>query len=146
MRKRIVFWKISYNCRSALLLLIPAKVSERITYNRIYKYLNGNNLISPNQSGYKSGDLIQIHLDKKLELLLFAHKIKKPIHPYSVLMIHIFIRINCLSERFSPLRPWCPCLDIGRKLNTHKTFRRRPGRLLNVLCSIYVLYPRGDLR
>ena len=26
-------------------------------------------------------------------------------------------------------------LDTGRNLNVHKTFRRRPGRLLNVLCS-----------
>ena len=130
MKKRIVFRKISYNCRSALLLLIPAKVSERIIYNRIYKCPNGNNLISPNQSGYKSGGLIQTHLDKKLELLLFAHKIKKPIHPYSVLIIHIFIRINCLSETFSPLGPWSLCLDIGRKLNTHNTFRRRPGRIM----------------
>ena len=26
-------------------------------------------------------------------------------------------------------------LDAGRKLNVHKTFRRRPGRLLNVLCT-----------
>ena len=25
-------------------------------------------------------------------------------------------------------------LDTGRKLNVHKTFRRRPGHLLNVLC------------
>ena len=25
-------------------------------------------------------------------------------------------------------------VDTGRKLNVHKTFRRRPGRLLNVLC------------
>ena len=26
-------------------------------------------------------------------------------------------------------------VDTGRKLNVHKTFRRRPGRLLNVLCA-----------
>ena len=26
-------------------------------------------------------------------------------------------------------------LEIGRKLNVHKTFRRRPGRLLDVLCT-----------
>ena len=26
-------------------------------------------------------------------------------------------------------------VDIGRKLNVRKTFRRRPGRLLNVLCT-----------
>ena len=25
-------------------------------------------------------------------------------------------------------------VDTGCKLNVHKTFRRRPGRLLNVLC------------
>ena len=28
----------------------------------------------------------------------------------------------------------CP-VDTERKLNVHKTFRRRPGRLLNVLCT-----------
>ena len=27
-------------------------------------------------------------------------------------------------------------VDTGRKLNVHKTFRRRPGRLLNVLCTV----------
>ena len=27
-------------------------------------------------------------------------------------------------------------VDTGRKLNVHKTFRRRPRRLLNVLCTI----------
>ena len=26
-------------------------------------------------------------------------------------------------------------VDTGRKLNAHKTFRRRTGRLLNVLCT-----------
>ena len=26
-------------------------------------------------------------------------------------------------------------VDTGRKLKAHKTFRRRPGRLLNVLCT-----------
>ena len=26
-------------------------------------------------------------------------------------------------------------VDTGRKLNVHKTFRSRPGRLLNVLCT-----------
>ena len=28
-----------------------------------------------------------------------------------------------------------PRVDTGRKLNVHKTFRRRPGRPLNVLCT-----------
>ena len=31
-------------------------------------------------------------------------------------------------------------VDTGRKLNVHKTFRRRPGRLLNVLCT-FNLHP-----
>ena len=26
-------------------------------------------------------------------------------------------------------------VDTGGKLNVHKTFRRRPGRLLDVLCA-----------
>ena len=26
-------------------------------------------------------------------------------------------------------------VDTGRKLNVHKTFRRHPGHLLNVLCT-----------
>ena len=26
-------------------------------------------------------------------------------------------------------------VDTGRKLNVHKTFRRRPGHLLNALCT-----------
>ena len=29
-------------------------------------------------------------------------------------------------------------MDTGRKLNAHKTFRRRPGRLLNVLCTFNI--------
>ena len=29
---------------------------------------------------------------------------------------------------------WNP-VDTGCKLNVHRTFRRRPGRLLNVLCT-----------
>ena len=31
----------------------------------------------------------------------------------------------------------CP-VDTGRKLNVHQTFRRRPGRLQNVLCTFNV--------
>ena len=27
-------------------------------------------------------------------------------------------------------------VNTGRKLNVHKTFRKRPGRLMNVLCTL----------
>ena len=29
-------------------------------------------------------------------------------------------------------------METGRKLKVHKTFRRRPGRFLSVLCTINV--------
>ena len=48
--------------------------------------------------------------------------------------------------RFYHCSVWCPLksypLDTGRKLNVHKTFRRRPGRLLNVLCT-FNLHPES---
>ena len=45
-------------------------------------------------------------------------------------------------------------VDTGRKLNVHKTFRRRPGRLLNALCTFNlrpvstgeVFYKKGILK
>ena len=38
------------------------------------------------------------------------------------------IKCHLLSKNTSPV-------DTVRKLNVHKTFRRRTGRLLNVLCT-----------
>ena len=46
--------------------------------------------------------------------------------------LHIYFN---LSQNVSiSLRNGFP-VDTGRKLNVHKTFRRYPGRLLNVLCA-----------
>ena len=54
--------------------------------------------------------------------------------------IHQIILLNALYPSLqSPV-------DTGRKLNVHKTFRRRPGRLLNVLCTINLRpVPSGSL-
>ena len=41
-----------------------------------------------------------------------------------------------LTEYF--IKTYTP-VDTGRKLNVHKTFRSRPGRLLNVLCTFSLL-------
>ena len=41
-------------------------------------------------------------------------------------------------QRKFPLIPPNP-VEAGLKLNAHKTFRRRPGRLLNVICSYSLL-------
>ena len=38
------------------------------------------------------------------------------------------------GEKFASICQITP-VDTGRKLNVHKTFRRRPGRLLNILCA-----------
>ena len=46
----------------------------------------------------------------------------------------ILIQIFFLSAVFSLVLLHTPA-DTGGKLNVHKTFKRRPGRLLNVLCT-----------
>ena len=40
---------------------------------------------------------------------------------------------------FDPNNKHIVPVDTRRKLNVHKTFRRRPGRLLNVLCTFNLL-------
>ena len=40
----------------------------------------------------------------------------------------VFVTTDAARTKFYPV-------DTGRKLNVHKTFRKRPGRLLNVLCT-----------
>ena len=60
----------------------------------------------------------------------------------SVLQIVSTFLINQLKKcwNFSKsVMIFCP-VDTGRKLNVHKTFRRRPGRILNVLCT-FNLHP-----
>ena len=39
------------------------------------------------------------------------------------------------NSEMEKILAWRDPGDTGRKLNVHKTFRRRPGRLLNVLCT-----------
>ena len=42
--------------RKISLLPVAGKIFQRIFYNSIYEFFTGNNLISPNQSGFKPGD------------------------------------------------------------------------------------------
>ena len=48
--------QILKNYRSVPLLFICGKVFERLIYNCLLEYFIGNDLISPNQSGFKPGD------------------------------------------------------------------------------------------
>ena len=69
------------------------------------------------------------------QLLIFPRMLFNKIRKYScnkmmkgIWESHAFFLYHSTKIRSSPV-------DTGRKLNVHKTFRRRPGRLLNVLCS-----------
>ena len=55
--------------------------------------------------------------------------IKKSLNKFFVISRPIYLRDhNATDQAIVPA-------DTGRKLNLHKTFRRRPERLLNVLCT-----------
>ena len=47
----------------------------------------------------------------------------------------LFVREDIPSKLVDIENSLSDPIDTGRKLNVHKTFRRRPGRLLNVLCT-----------
>ena len=61
--------------------------------------------------------------------LIFKHAM------YEVLFISA-LNLSQLSHLLPEIKePRRFPVDAGRTLNVHKTFRRRPGRLLNVLCT-----------
>ena len=62
---------------------------------------------------------------------------------------YVLISFTDISRKAIPLDSFYKCkqtfilpvitikpVDTGRKLNVHKTLRRRRGRLLNVLCTV----------
>ena len=57
----------------------------------------------------------------------------KNAHKFFIRTVFQFHNLLSCALTFFPL-------DTGRKLKVHKTFRRRPGRLLNVLCT-FNLHP-----
>ena len=48
--------QILSNYRPVSLLPVSSKIFERLIYNSMYKHINDNNLLSPNQSGFRTGD------------------------------------------------------------------------------------------
>ena len=48
--------QILSNYRPVSLLPVYNKISERLIYNLEYKHISDNNLLSPNQSGFRTGD------------------------------------------------------------------------------------------
>ena len=48
--------QILSNYRPVSLLPVCSKIFERLIYNSMYKHISDNNLLSPNQSGFRTGD------------------------------------------------------------------------------------------
>ena len=48
--------QILSNYRLVSLLPVCSKIFERLIYNSMYKHISDNNLLSPNQSGFRTGD------------------------------------------------------------------------------------------
>ena len=69
---------------------------------------------------------LKILLDLKQFLTIFLKFRKSYFQKH--LPINYSIRVHLASKQIYPV-------DTGRKLNVYKTFRRRPGRLLNILCT-----------
>ena len=53
------------NCRTVSLFSIFGKIFEPLIYNEMYSFFIENNLIFPNQSGFKQGDFC---IDKLLSV------------------------------------------------------------------------------
>ena len=56
---------------------------------------------------------------------------------WRILQFH-WLKVQNPSDWLESLQSYIP-VDTERKLNAHKTFRRRPERLLNVLCTFNLL-------
>ena len=54
--------KIADNYRPIYPLPIVGKIFERVLFNSIFKYLNKNNLLSENHSGFRPSDLLEYQL------------------------------------------------------------------------------------
>ena len=63
--------QIVYNYRPVSLLPILGKIFERVNFNSIFEYLEENNLLCPNQSGFRPSDSCEY------QLLSILHKTYK---------------------------------------------------------------------
>ena len=52
------------NYRHILLLAICSKIFERLIYKVMFDFLTENDLLSPNQPGFRSGDFDRVTLDR----------------------------------------------------------------------------------
>ena len=81
--------KFVKNYRPISLLPICGKIFEKVIFNNLYKYLNTNNLITKNQSGFRPGD------STTNQLLYFVNEIHKAFdEPKSLEVRALFLDIS----------------------------------------------------
>ena len=77
------------------------------------------------------------------QILMKKYSIYNILHFFNTLFVFFMILFRTCLAKFKSIN----LVDTGRKLNVHKTFRRRPGRLLNVLCTFNLrLVSTGKLK
>ena len=78
------------NYRPISLLPICGKMFEKIIFNNLYSYLNANNLITKNQSGFRPGD------STTNQLLFLADEIHQAFEdPVQFFLIFLRLLIKC---------------------------------------------------
>ena len=91
------------NYRTASLLPICGKIFERLIYNVLYGFLSDNNLLSPNQSGFRSGDSFinqllsvnheKMHLIKDLKFVGYFLIFQRLLTRYGMMVLFL----NCVK-------------------------------------------------
>ena len=116
-----------------------SKILERTLYKRRTKALYTHVLLSPYLYWYHRPGIPFSTLSELLQWVI-KWSVLGPIL-FKNYLNNLFFPLYCNICYFwmmQPLIHFCNIfypVDTGRKLNIHKTFRRRPGRLLNVLCT-----------
>ena len=94
---------------------------------------------------------IQNHYDQGFRQI-WPQSTQKQTQPTSQLEKKCYFSLIVSCVIFSDTEQLYP-VDTGRKMNVHKTFRIRPGRLLNFLCTFnlrpvstgYLMYPNWSM-
>ena len=76
------------------------------------------------------------NFSRRLPLSLFTRNCLHLLKIYLIENFSFLCSKICIMFKDSEIKKAKKCspVDTGRKLNVHKMFRRRPGRLLKVLC------------
>ena len=123
-------WSTSLFIWSLKILILSHKIfatDQQIIFHYAFKVsINFRYLKNCGKLFFRSIGLVSF--DKKI--LVTKHFFKANTKTTSpILMVYWNLNIR------KSIRPIAVSLDVGRNLNVYKTFRRHPGRALNILCA-----------